>query len=35
MYIFAHIKYNSCIANSKGNEYQAIIEEHSDTVIEY
>ena len=35
MDILAQIKYKSCSATSKGNDYQAIIEEHSDTVIEY
>ena len=35
MYTFAQIKYNSCSVTSKGNDYQAIIEEQSDTVIEY
>ena len=35
MDILAQIKYKSCSATSKGNYYQAIIEEQSDTVIEY
>mgnify|MGYP007048506582 CR=1 FL=1 len=35
MDILAQIKYKSCSATSKGNNYQAIIEEQSDTVIEY
>ena len=35
MDILAQIKYKSCSATSKGNDYQAIIEEQSDTVIEY
>ena len=35
MYILAQIKYNSSSETNKGNDYQAIIEEHSDRVIAY
>ena len=35
MDILARIKYKSCSATSKGNDYQASIEERSDKVIEY
>ena len=35
MYIFAQIKYNSCSATSKRNDYQVIIGEHGDAVMEH
>ena len=35
MDILAQIKYKPCSATSKGNDYKAIIEQQSDTVIEY